>query len=43
MHMLLDHALLGHVGGGKWPGDEGKTLPYTSVCIDSGTLDPEHE
>ena len=24
MHMLLDHTLLGHVGGGKWPGDEAK-------------------
>ena len=25
LHMLLDHTLLGHLGGGKWPGDEGKT------------------
>ena len=25
MHiMLLNHTLLGHVGGGKWPGDEAK-------------------
>jgi len=29
MHMLLDHMLLGHVGGGKWPGDEAKTMPCT--------------
>ena len=27
MHMLLDHTLLGHVGGGKWPGDKAKTMP----------------
>jgi len=27
MHILLDHKLLGHVGGGKWPGDEAKTMP----------------
>ena len=27
--MLLDHTLLGHVGGGKWPGDEAKTTPCT--------------
>jgi len=26
MHMLLDHTFLGHVGGGKWPGDEAKTM-----------------
>ena len=29
MHMLLDHTLLGHVGGEKWPGDEAKTMPCT--------------
>jgi len=27
MHTLLDHTLLGHVVGGKWPGDETKTMP----------------
>ena len=27
MHMLLDHTLLGHVGGGKWPRDDAKTMP----------------
>ena len=43
MHMLLDHTLLDHVGGGKWPGNEAKTMPCTfvtpsQVSIDSGTL-----
>ena len=28
MHMLLDHTLLGHVGGGKWPGDEAKPCTF---------------
>ena len=27
MHMLLDHTLLGHVGGGKWPGDRMRLKP----------------
>ena len=27
VHMLLDYTLLGHVGGGKLPGDEAKTMP----------------
>jgi len=26
MHMLLDHTLLGHVKGGKWPGDGAKSM-----------------
>ena len=29
MQMLLDHMLLGRVGGGKWPGDEAKPWPCT--------------
>ena len=29
LHMLLDHTLLGHVGGRKWLGDEAKTMPCT--------------
>ena len=27
MPTQLDHISLGHVGGGKWPGDEAKTMP----------------
>ena len=33
MHMLLDHTLLGHVGGGKWPGNEAKTMPCTFMTL----------
>ena len=33
MHMLLDHTFRGHVGGGKWPGDDTKTMPCTFDTI----------
>ena len=33
MHMLLDHMLLGRVGGGKWTGDEAKTMPCTFMTL----------
>jgi len=33
MHVLLNHKLLGHVGGGKWPGDEAKTMPCTFMML----------
>ena len=31
--MLLDHiaSFLGHVGEGKWPGDETKKIPYNMM------------
>ena len=35
VHMLLDHTLLGHVGGGKCLGDEAKRHAVN--------LEPEHE
>ena len=33
MHTLLDNTLLGHVGGGKWPGDRVKTMPCTFMTL----------
>ena len=33
MQILLDHTLLGHVGGGKWPGDEAKTMTCTIMAL----------
>ena len=49
MHMLLDHMILGYVGGGKWLGMRLKpcrafksvltvALYTVALCIDSGTL-----
>ena len=33
LHMLLDHMLLGHVGGRNWLGDEAKIVPCTFMTI----------
>ena len=32
MHIILT-SLLGHVGGGKWPEDEAKTMPCTFMTL----------